>query len=97
MISYVLPRLPALTLFSVPPWSHCTANSEPPSVPSSVTTPSSVLFRCIGRDTLGLREALMPRPASGDGRLQVYIPNVVQTPTMSTADWLRAGRLAQEA
>ena len=49
------------------------------------------------RHALGLREALMPRPASDDGRLQEFIPHVVETPTMSTAEWLRAGRLAQEA
>ena len=46
------------------------------------------------RDALGLREALLPRPASDDGRLQEFIPHVVETPTMSTAQWLRAGRLA---
>ena len=49
------------------------------------------------RHALGLRESLMPRPASGDGRLQEFIPHVVETPTMSTAQWLRAGRLASTA
>ena len=49
------------------------------------------------RHALGLREALMPRPASDDGRLQDFIPHVVQTPTMSTEEWQRAGRLASEA
>ena len=44
------------------------------------------------RHALGLREALVPRPAS-DGRLQDFIPHVVQTPTMTTEDWMRAGRL----
>ena len=48
------------------------------------------------RHALGLREALMPRPVSDDGRLQDFIPHV-QTSSMSTVEWLRAGRLAREA
>ena len=46
------------------------------------------------RHALGLREALVPRPASDDGRLQDFIPHVVETPTMTTEEWLRAGQLA---
>ena len=48
------------------------------------------------RHALGLREALVPRPASDDGRLQDFIPHV-QTSSMSTVEWLRAGRLARGA
>ena len=46
---------------------------------------------------LGLSESLMPRPVGGGDRLQEFIPHVVSTPTMTTADWLRAGALANVA
>ena len=91
---YGLPRQTLNSFRESLHWAHSTGATRVAAYPLMLLRGTEMHRR---RLALGLREALTPRPASDDGRLQDFIPHVVQTPTMSTAEWLRAGRLAQAA